>query len=445
MQSQVHEIDPVTVELSVEVPWDRVQKGLDAGYGKLRKHAKVRGFRPGKVPRNVLQKIYGKQVQGEVVSTLVEEGLLEAVQEHELAVVASPQLESLPSIEKGQPLAFTAKLEVRPKVEDVSTEGIELKRPVSEVTDAEVDAEIEKLREQHAEIITPDEPRPAKEGDLLEIDYTVEIDAEEKPDMAAQGRQVELGAGRLLPEFEEALTGKKPGDEVDVRIAYGEDVAEESLKNKRALFKVTIQELKEKVLPELDDELAKDLGEYETLDELRQKTREELEEAAKNRADGELREQVIEALVEKNPVPVPPSLVQQQQQQMMQELMFYMQLAGQQGGLDPEMLEDMKGRAEKKVRAALLMGALADQQGLKVEPEEVDAKLQEIADETGKHIAKVRVEFSGDKREGLENKLLEDKLLDYLMSQATITDAPPEEASEDAEGQDAADDSEAED
>jgi trigger factor len=433
MQSQVHEIDPVTVELEVEVPWDRVQKSLNAGYGKLQKQARVRGFRPGKVPRNVLQQLYGKQVKSEVIATLVEEGLIEAVQEHELPVVASPQVESLPAIEKGRPLAFKAKLEVRPKVEEVDTSGLELKRPPVEVSDEEVDAEIERLREQHAEILTPEEPRPAKEGDMLTIDYTVEIDAEEKPEMGATGRTVELGGGRLLPEFEEGLVGKKPGEQVDIRVAYGEDTPNEELKNKRALFKVTIQELREKVLPELDDELAKDLGEYETLEELRAKTREQLEEAAKNRADSALREQAIEALVEKNPIPVPPSLVSQQEAQMRQEFAFFMQMAGQAGGLDPELESSMHERAENKVRAGLLMGALADQQGLKVEPEEVDAKLQEIADETGKHIAKVRVEYAGERRESLENRILEDKLLDYLLGQATVTEAPPEEESEGGE------------
>lgn len=433
MQSEVHEIDPVTVRIEVEVPWDRVQKGLDATYGKLQKSAKIRGFRPGKVPRNVIKQLYGAQVKGEVLQNVVEQSLLEAVREHELAIVAAPRMDDVPSIEEGAPLSFKATVEVRPKIDTIET-ALEVTRPSFTVTDAQIDEEIERLRERNAEIVTPEPMRPAKPGDLLTVDYTVEIDAEERPDMAATERVFELGSGRLLPELDEVLTGKQPGDEVDARVAFGEDVADE-LKNKRALFKVTVRDLREKVLPELDDELAKDLGEHETLAELRAATREQLEKAARDRAEGTVREQLIDKLVEKNPVPIPPSLVSEQEQAMAQELAYLMQMAGPSGKeFAAEMSKTLHGQAEKRVRASILMGELARQNDLKVEPEEVEARLAKIAEQTGKHIAKVRVEMQGERREGLVNKLLEDKLLDYLLSRATVTDAPAEEAPADEAG-----------
>lgn len=431
IDSEITEIDPVTVEVAVEVPWDRVKKSLDASYGKLQKGVRVRGFRPGKAPRNVLVQLYGPQVKNEVVATLVEEGLLAAVQTHELAVVASPEVRSLPTIAKGEPLAFKAKIEVRPKVEKVSVDGLEVEGADDSVSDDEVDAELARMRESQADIVTLEEERPSKEGDLLSIDYEVEIDGEKKEEMATTGRSVELGEGRLLPEFEEGLLGKKVGEEVEIRIAYDEENPNPELKNKRALFRVTITELREKLLPALDDEFAKDQGEYETLDELKAATREKLEKAAADRARSTLRERIVEALVEKNPVPVPPSLVSQQEQAMRQELAFLMQMAG--GNFDFGGDDEMRERAEKKVRAALLMGELARQEEIAVEPEEVDGKLQEIADETGKHIAKVRVEYSGDKRESLENKLLEDKLLDFLLARATVSE-PTEADEEEGEG-----------
>jgi trigger factor len=425
MQSQVHEIDPVTIEVEVEVPWDRIQKGLEAGYGKLQRTAKVRGFRPGKVPRNVLKQLFGAQVRNEVVATLVEEGLIQAVQSHEIALVASPQVRELPSIQEGEPLSFKAKMEVRPKIESVVLEGLAVERPVSEVTDAQIDEEVQRLRERHAEIVTPDPMRPAKAGDLLTIDYVVEVDAEEKPDMSATGRVVELGGGRLLPEFEEGLLGKQPGDEAQIRVAYGDDVQKDELKNRRALFKVTVRELREKVLPELDDEFAKDQGEHETLADLRAAIREQLAKAASQRADSEVREKLVEQLVDKNPIPVPPSLVAQQMQSMQQELAFLMQMAGQAGqNIAEEMTANLQSRAERKVRAGILMGEIARQQELSVQPEEIDARMAQIAEQTGKHIAKVRVEYAGERREALENKILEDKLLDYLLSRATVTEAP---------------------
>lgn len=426
MQSQVNEIDPVTVEVEVEVPWDRVQEGLNAGYGKLQKTARVRGFRKGKVPRSVLRQLYGSQVRNEVVASLVEEGLLAAVQTHEIPLVASPEVSSVPSIKKGEPLAFTAKLEVRPKVEKVEVDGLELKRPSTEIADEAVESEILQLRERNAEIETPDEPRPAREGDLLTIDYTVELDGEVNEEMGAKARSVELGAGRLLPEFEEGLVGKKPGDEFDIEVSFDEEMASPELKGKTALFHVSVTEQREKILPELDDEFAKDLGEYETLAELRDKTRERLQEAAETRAKSSLREQAIAQLVEKNPIPVPPSLIDQQEKAMRQELAFLMQMAPGMDFGDG----DFRERAENKVRAGLLMGELATQRELTVEPEEVEAKLQEIASETGKHIAKIRVEYAGEKRDQLSNRLLEDKLLDFLLGQAKVTDAPADDASE---------------
>ncbi len=437
MQSEVHEIDPVTVRIDVEVPWDRVQKGLDATYGKLQKSAKIRGFRPGKVPRSVIKQLYGAQVKGEVVQSVVQESIFEAVQQHELLIVASPQVDDLPTIEDGAPLSFKATVEVRPKIESIDT-ALEITRPAATVTDAEVAEEIDRLRERHAEIVTPDPMRPSKAGDLLTVDYTVEIDGEERPEMSTKESTIELGASGLLPELEEGLTGKQPSeDEVQVRVAFGEDVREE-LKNKRALFRIKISDLREKVLPELDDELAKDLGEHETLEALRAATRKQLEEAAKARAESAVREQLVSKLVEKNPVPVPPSLVLEQEKAMVQEIAYLMQMAGPAGQeFAAQMSKTVHTQAEKKVRASIVMGELARQQQLTVEPADVEARLLEIAEKSGKHIAKVRVEMQGERREGLENKILEEKLLDYLLSQATVTDAPAGAAPSDADGDDA--------
>jgi len=438
MQSEVHEIDPVTVRIEVEVPWDRVQKGLEATYGKLQKSAKIRGFRPGKVPRNVIKQLYGAQVKGEVLQSVVQESLIEAMQQHDLAIVATPQLDDVSAIEDGAPLSFKATVEVRPKIESIDT-ALEVTRPAATVTDEQVAEEIDRLRERHAEIVTPDPMRPAKAGDLLTVDYTVEIDGEENPEMAAKERTIELGSGRLLPEFEEGLTGKQPSeDEVQVRVAFGDDVSEE-LKNKRALFRIRISDLREKVLPDLDDELAKDLGEHETLEALRAATRAQLEQAAKSRAESQVREQLVDKLVEKNPVPIPPSMVLEQEKAMAQELAYLMQMAGPSGQeFAAEMSKTLHGQAEKKVRAALVMGELARQQQLKVEPADVEARLLKIAEQSGKHIAKVRVEMAGERRESLENKILEEKLLDYLLSQATVTDAPAGAAPSAADGDDTA-------
>src|SRR5690606_18029522 len=198
----------------------------------------------------------------------------------------------------------------------------------------------------------------------------------------------------------------------------------------RALFKVKVRELREKVLPDVDDELAKDLGEHETLEELRAATRAQLEKAAAERAESAVREQLLDKLVEKNPVPLPPSMVNEAERAMAQELAYLMQMTGSAGQeLAAELGKTLHTQAERRVRMTILMGELARQNDVKVEPEEIEARIAQIAEQSGKHIAKVRVEMQGERRESLERQILQDKLLDYLLSRATVTDAPAGEAS----------------
>ena len=426
MQSEIREISPVLVEVTVEVPWDRIQKDLNDTYKELGKTARVRGFRPGKVPRDVVKQMYGRQVAAQVTGTLVEQGLMEAVQKHELHIVAQPEMEEAPELEKGKPLTFKAKVEVRPKIDQVAIDELEAWQKPIDVPNADVDAEIESLQHQHAEIQVPDPMRPAKEGDLITIDYSVSIDGEVKEDLGAEGRQVEINDEHLLPALKEGLLGMQPGDDKTVDVEFEDDHPNETLRGKTAQFTITAKDLHEKLLPELDDEFAKDCGDYETLLELRLKIREDLEASAKRRAEAELKDQLIDSLIEHNDIPVPPSMVQQQQQMMMYEMAQFMQMAGQQGAPGADFFSGIEDRAKRRVQAGILLGSLARQENIEVTDADLDAKFQEIADRTGKHIAKVRAEHAGDKRDQVENKLLEDKLLAFLLERATVTSTPPE-------------------
>ncbi len=417
MQSQISEISPVLVEVSVEVPWDRVEKALEGSYNQLGRTAKVKGFRPGKVPRTVLKQIYGSRVQQEVVQNLVEAGLGHAVQQHKLAVVSVPPLETTPGIKQGEALAFKAKVEIRPNIENVDTSGLELTRSSGAIPESDVDEAIERLRQGNAELGVPEPMRPATDTDILVCDYAIAIDGTPRPELSASARAIDL-SGSLLPELKTALLGKLPGDKVKAEVTFPAEQGGE-FAGKPGVFDIEIKELKEKILPVLDDEFAKDLN-HGSLDELKQKTRARLEETAKQRVDGELREQLIDKLIEKNPIELPPSLVSQQQQAMLQE---YVRMVRSGMQLPNEVLENTKVEAERRVRAALLFGAVARTRELKIEPAELDKRFEEIANRTGKHIAKVRAEMQGEQREMLESQILEQKLLEYLLAQATITDA----------------------
>ena len=437
MQSEIREISPVLFEVTVEVPWERIQKDLNDTYREIGKTARIRGFRPGKVPKNVVKQVYGSQVKAQVTGTLVEQGLMQAVQEHELHIVAQPEMEGTPELQQGQPLTFKAKIEVRPKIDEVVTEGIEAwERPV-DVPNEDVDAEVERLQHQHAEVQVPEPMRPAQEGDLITIDYDVTVDGEEKKQLGAKDRQVEIADAQLLPALKEGLLGMQPGDEKTLEIAFEDEHTNPDLQGKTAVFTVTAKDLHEKLLPELDDEFAKDCGDYETLLELRLKIREGLEVGAKRRAEAEVKEQLVTSLIEHNDIPVPPSMVQQQQQMMMYEMAQLMQMTGQEGAPGEEFFKGIEERAKRRVQAGILLGSLARQEGIDVTEADLNAKFQEIADQTGKHVAKVKADYQEAQRDALESQLLEEKVMTLLTERASIKEgkppAPvePEEPSED--------------
>ena len=443
MQSEIREISPVLVEVTVEVPWDRIQKDLNETYREIGKTARVRGFRPGKVPRDVLKQVYGRQAAAQVTGTLVEQGLMHAVQEHELHIVAQPEMEEPPELEKGKPLTFKAKVEVRPKIDQVAIEGLEAWQSPIDIPDEDVDTEVEGLRNQHADIQVPEPMRPAKEGDLITIDYAVSVDGEAKEDLSAEGRQVEINDDHLLPALKEGLLGMQPDEEKTIDVSFEEDHPNPDLQGKTAQFAITAKQLHEKLLPELDDEFAKDCGDYETLLELRLKIREGLESNAKQQNDAQLKDQLIDSLIGLNDIPVPPSMVQQQQQMMMYEMAQFMQMAGQQGAPGADFFSGIDERAKRRVQAGILLGSLARQEGIEVTEEDMNAKFEEMAEQSGKHVAKVRAEFQEAQRDQLESQLLEEKVMALLTERAKINEGerPEPEADEDEPGEEEGEDS----
>lgn len=423
MLSHVQELSPVLVEIKCEVPWDDVKKDMEEGYARFQKTARLRGFRPGHVPRNVVRQVFGAQVKQEVIQQLVEKGLLEAIQKNHIEAVASPTLDEAPPYTDGQPLSFVAKVEVRPKIETLALDDLKIERTSAEVSNADVDAEVERVRREHSTVSTPSPARAARTGDLLTIDYEVTIEGKVRSDMAATDRAVELGDGRLLPEFETNLVGANVDESKTFDVKMPDDHSAEDLRGKTATFTIKVKELKERILPEVDDELAKDAGDYKTLLELRLALRKKLEDAAKVRADNGLREKLVDALIDKNPIPVPPSLVDREARNMLREFLQIFQATGQLPNFDDEMVARIKERAERKLRAAFLFSEIARREKIEAKPDDVDARLAEIAERTGKHLAKVKVDHAGDRRDELASQIMEEKILDYLKAKATITDA----------------------
>ncbi len=429
MQVQVARISAVVMEFAVEVPADAVKAEVEKVYANLQRKARVRGFRPGKAPRQVLAHLYGPQVANDVASAIVNETLPKALSEKNVQPVNQPQVEP-GKFEQGAPFSYKARFEVQPEISDVSYEGLELVRPPEVAAEEAVNEQLELLRRQHARLEAPDPARPAQKNDVLTIDFTLAVDGKDLKDGGGEGVQVELGSPQILPELDAALAGKELDAEVDAEVKFPDNHANKELSGKVGKFHVKLKDIKHRVLPALDDEFAKDVGSFQTLVELRADVHTRLEKMLKDRAEHALAEQIVEKLNEKNPLEVPPSLVEQQCRMMEYELLQNARRAGHRVSAEdlPKVHDQLHADAEKKVRAGLLMAAIAKKLEVKVNDEDIQKGLEELAADSGKNVAKVRAEYSDpQRRQILIGMILEDKVLDLIEAKAKITVGAPGE------------------
>lgn len=423
MQVNLQKLSPVLVELDVLISAERVHAELDKAYGRVMQNAKIRGFRPGKAPRNVIAQVYGPSIAADVTQRLVEETFGNAVSQSALQPLGEPAFEPQRLVDN-QPFGYKARFEIVPQLDAVNYDGLEATRPNAKATDAQVEERLEALRREHSTLEPLKEARAAAEGDVATIDFTVVVDGEEIPEASAQGFQVELGAGTLIQAIDAALRGKNVGDATEAVVTMSPNHQVPRLRGKDATFKLLVKDLKERVLPVADDEFAKDLGEFASLEELKTKLREELEKEFKDQSDTKLAEQLVMALVQANDVPVPSVLVQQQAAMTEQEIL---QKARSQGNDARNLGEELRGKilldSEIKVKAGLLMAEIAKREGIRIGDAELEKGLEELAAQTGKNVAKLRAEYREPrKRELLIGMILENKVLDILESKAKITD-----------------------
>jgi trigger factor len=423
MQVNVQQLSPVLVEFQVEIPADRVKVEVDKAYQALQKTARVKGFRPGKAPRDILTHLFGERVSMDVTRKLVDDTLSKALSEKNVQPLSQPDIEPQ-KLAAGTNFSYRARFEVRPEIAKVTYDGFEVTRPSIAVTDTMLSDELEALRKVNATLSAPSEARPAKKGDVLDISFTLEVAGKKVPDASGEGVQLELGSGQVLPDLETALIGANVGDAKDVSLTFAQNHARADFRGKPAVFHVKVQEIKERVLPALDDDFAKDIGTFQTLDELKQDIKSKLEKAMKQRAEDAVAEQLVQKLVERNPIPCPPSLVEQQCQLMEQEIMQQARRTGEPVPRHEELHARVHADSEIKVRAGLLMAEIAKEAQIKVSEEDIEKGLVELAEQTGKQVAKMRVEYRDQKkREMLIGMIIEDKILDIIEAKAKITEA----------------------
>ena len=427
MEVTVNRISPVVMELQVQVPADSVKSSVDKEYLSLGKKAHIKGFRPGKAPRDVLTRLFAREVADKVVNQIVNDTLPRVLTEKNLTPVNQPSVEPTENFDPKKAFSYKARFEVQPEIENVKYEGFELFKPKVEVPDDAIDKELEALRQRNAALKAPEPARAAKKGDVVTIDFTLSVEGKEIKDGGGQGVQLELGSGQALPEIDAALDGKSLSDELKVEHTFAADHPRDDFRAKKGEFAIKVADIKERVPPALDDEFAKDIG-FDTLIALRADVHTKLEKAFKDRAETAVAEQIVQKLNDQNPCDVPPSLVDQQCRIMEQEVVMQARRAGQRFTKEQaQTLHDaIYADAERKVRAGLLMAAIAKKNEFKVTDDDLEKGMQELAAETGKNVAKLRVEYrEKSKRDILIGMILEDKILDFIESKSQIKEGDP--------------------
>ncbi len=418
------------MQLHVEIPASHVKAEVDKAYLALAQRSHIKGFRPGKAPRAVLSRLYDVQVKTDVANAIVNDTLPKVLNEKNLTPVTQPAVETDKGLEPKEAFSYRATFEVQPEIENVVYEGFELFQPKVVVEDDAIEQQLEALRRRHASLSVPSPTRSAQKGDMATIDFVLSVDDKEIAEGGGQGVQIEVGAGQALPEIDEALLGKEAGSRFTVTHAFAENHAREEFRGRSGVFSITLAEIKEHVLPAIDDEFAKDIG-FDTLVALRADIHTKLERAAKNRSETVVAEQIVKKLSESNPCDVPPSLVDQQSRLMEQEVLLAARRAGQSITKEQyqRLKEALRPDAELKVRAGLLMAAIAKQQEFRVTDADLERGLAELAEETGKNVAKLRVEYrEKNKRDVLVGMVLEEKILDFIATKSKITEGEVPEA-----------------
>ena len=431
MQVQIEDVSPVEKKLTFEIPWETVQAKLSDAYAQLSKSVSLKGFRKGKVPRTVIQQMFGKQVQAEVAGELVRDSFVQAVQQHNLQVVSEPHVHD-PKIKKGEPFTFHAHVEVRAPVELAvqDYEKLAIERRVSEVTDEQVQQALEQLQREHTDLESIEDRKVTASGDVLSISITGTI-GDQDIDQPQYMVDLDDTAREGLPGLAAALTGipvDAAGHAIELAVPKQGPGDGDDDEDRVARLSISILDARKKNVPALDDELAKDTGRAETLDELRVALREELEKRAAEETQRDLREAALKQLVKRNQIPVADGLVQRAVANQMQRLQ--QMFGGQADTLDalgPDLADKLKDGAADDVRGEFLIEAVATGENVQVTDEELAAKIEELASYQGKPANRLRAELERDDRLGeIQFSMRRDKTLDLLVERAVVTDAAPE-------------------
>ena len=419
---QLETVDSVRRRLVVEIPAQDVTQEIDRAFGELRRTANVRGFRQGKAPRSVLEKVAGERLRAEVFERLVQESFLDALREEQIEPVGQPEISTESAAQSGQPLRYSATFEVRPELELGNYEGIAVERPLRTIGDEDVDAYLEQARQSAARVEPILVRTTVETGDVATVDY----EAREAGNLIGKGddRLVEVG-GEDSKELGYHLEGMEVGTSRDFEIEYPEDFGNADLAGKTIGFHATVKAIGVREVPPLDDDFAKAYSGIESLEEMKTKVREELEAQAVRSADGSARSSIVDLLLENHDFEVPQSMVDRRADGLVSEFFSSMgprrPPASREHEVREQLRQEMQPRALQQVRANLLLEAIASREGIDIGEEEIDHEIDHQAQHAGAAGAQLKNLYQDPSaRMGLRLQMLRERALDRVVEKANV-------------------------
>lgn len=434
MQINVEDVSSLTKKMIITLPPEQVGKELDAAYTKLNAEVSLKGFRKGKVPRKVLEKNYGPKIEYDVAEKLIQESYFDALEKSSIDAVVHPEIKDQNFADDGT-FTYSAQVDVKPQFELGTYKGVEIEQTELVVTDAEVDAEIEALRKQMAPLRSV-EDRGIQNGDLAVVDFQGYHNGNAMKQVVGENYSIDVGSGQYGKEFEEKLLGLKKGEEATQVTDFPENFANPVLAGKQVEFKINIKDVKERVLPEVDDEFAKDVGaEFKTVDDLKNHIREKGLKKKQDASRGDLTDKLMRALVESHDFEIPPRLIAYEIDALIKELENNLQQQGmtlESAGMNRESLaEQYKDAAEARVKGDFILKKVAEKEEIKLENEDMDKGFARISEQYNMPVGEVKKYFaSRDDLLPFMAELLNEKILTFLLDAAEVKVVPAESKSE---------------
>ena len=425
MSVKLEKLENSMAKLTIEVAPEALDKAIDKAYQKNKNRMQIPGFRKGKAPRAMLEKMYGKEIFYEdAANILVPEEYEKAFDECEEEIVSAPSVEIV-QLEAGKPFIFTATVALKPEIKLGKYKGVKIDKIEINVTDEEVNAVIEKERQNSARTISV-EDRPVKKDDMTVIDFEGFVDGVAFEGGKGENYPLTIGSGTFIPGFEDQLIGAKIGEEKEVKVTFPEDYHADDLKGKEAVFKCTVKEIKEKELPELNDEFASEVSEYETFDEYKAATLKNLQEKKVSDAKNQKEDAVIAAIVEASEINIPEAMLETEKRQMVQDFARNIQAQGinmeqyfKFTGMNPDQLmEQVAPNAEKRIKSTLVLENVAAAEKLEATDEDVENEFKRMADMYKMDVEKVK-DLVGDKGVAeIKKDLVIKKAIDFVVENA---------------------------